>query len=596
MTGERVPLAIEGLTVYHHAVDAPVIENLALSVKPGEIRGLVGESGSGKSITCMAALGLLNDDWQLSGQIALAGNRTLQAVAERRGFDAAMIFQDATSSLNPIQTIGQQLTETVARLRRLSRAKARRVALDLLKRVDLPEPEARYDYYPFQLSGGQNQRVMIALALAGQPRILFADEPTTALDVTIQSQILELLKSIRDETGMGIVFVTHDLGVIEDICDTVSVMYSGRIVESGPVTDIIDRPAHPYTSGLISSMPSLAGQIPAGIAGQVPAPGQRPTGCAFAPRCSEARPDCRTEPPRLVAFSAGREVACLNPLGGNQAAEQSRLDHRHCPNKSTRQEPIAEIKNAACDYRVGGGGVFRAVSNVSFDINDRESVAVIGESGSGKSTIGKLLLGVEAPAEGEILFSREPVPLLGTVLHRAYARFVQLVPQNPYLSLDPRATIGNQIREPLIIHRIGTQAEQLHKRDELLEAVGLGPEFADRYPHEISGGQCQRAVIARALCLQPQMLICDEATASLDVSVQARIIALLRELQERFQLSLVFITHDLRIIRSLCQKVAVMQKGELVEFGTAEQVLSTPSHPYTRALLAAVPEKKKELA
>jgi oligopeptide/dipeptide ABC transporter ATP-binding protein len=595
MTGERVPLSIEGLTVYHHAVDAPVIENLALSVRPGEIRGLVGESGSGKSVTCMAALGLLNDDWQISGQIALAGNETLQAVAKRRGIDAAMIFQDATSSLNPIQTIGQQLTEAVARLRRLSGAKARRVALDLLRRVDLPDPEARYDYYPFQLSGGQNQRVMIALALAGHPRILFADEPTTALDVTIQSQILELLKSIRDETGMGIVFVTHDLGVIEEICDTVSVMYAGRIVESGPVTDIIDQPAHPYTSGLISSMPTLSGQIPKGIAGQVPAPGQRPTGCAFAPRCSELVPNCRAEPPGLVAFSAGREVACINPLSGAHVSEQSRLDHRQGPDKSNRKEPIAEIKNASCDYRIGGG-VFRAVSNVSFDINDRESVAVIGESGSGKSTIGKLLLGVEAPAAGEILFSREPVPLLGTVLHRAYARSVQLVPQNPYLSLDPRATIGNQIREPLIIHRIGTQAEQLRKRDELFEAVGLSPEFADRYPHEISGGQCQRAVIARALCLQPQMLICDEATASLDVSVQARIIALLRELQERFQLSLVFITHDLRIIRSLCQKVAVMQKGELVEFGTAEQVLSSPSHPYTRALLAAVPEHEKEMA
>lgn len=588
------PLEIEGLTVAHYSAAAPVVEDMSLSVQSGEIRGLVGESGSGKSVTCLAALGLLNDDWSKSGRICLAGGETPREIANRRGVDAAMIFQDATASLNPIQRIGRQLSQSVARLRGVSKAEARRIALDLLRRVDMPDPEVRYNSYPFQLSGGQNQRVMIALALAGHPKILFADEPTTALDVTIQSQILALLKSIRDETGMGIVFVTHDLGVVEEICDTVSVMYAGRIVETGSVRDVIGQPAHPYTRGLIDSMPTLKGQVPQGIAGQVPPPGQRPTGCAFAPRCARASPECALAPPKLER-DGERAVACLHPLGAEAAAARPKVAASVRSHEATTSTPLLELRRASCDYRIGRG-TFRAVSDVSFRLHDRESVAVIGESGSGKSTVGKLMLGIEAPSDGDVLFRGGPIPMLGTAAHRDYARAAQLVPQNPYLSLDPRATIGDQVTEPLAIHSIGTAAERARRRDELLTSVGLGPEYAGRYPHEISGGQCQRAVIARALCLEPQLLICDEATASLDVSVQARIIALLRELQVRFELSLVFITHDLRIVRTLCQHVAVMRGGELVEFGSPEIVLTRPSHEYTKALLAAVPEREMEPA
>ncbi|MEM6637414.1 MAG: ABC transporter ATP-binding protein [Pseudomonadota bacterium] len=526
------PLIIENLCIDLDRSGTRIVDDISLTVRPGEIRGLVGESGSGKSLSCLAALGLLGDGWTLSGSIRLAGAQTPRDIARRRGSDAAMIFQDATASLNPIRCVGHQVSETVRRLRRVSPHEARGIALDLLRRVDIPDPETRYNAYPFQLSGGQNQRVMIALALAGNPKILFADEPTTALDVTIQSQILELLKSIRDDTGMGIVFVSHDLGVIEEICDTVSVMCKGQIVESGSVEEVMRQPKHAYTQNLIAAMPRLA-----------------------------------------VAKRTSKEVR----------------------DASVETQQLLEIKAASCDYRVREG-TFRAVSEVSLAVDDTESLAVIGESGSGKSTLGKLILGIEPPAGGEVLFQGQPVPCLGSAEHRTFARSAQLVPQNPYLSLDPRATIGDQIEEPLIIHGIGSDTERRQTRDGLLTDVGLHPDLRSRYPHELSGGQCQRAVIARALCLEPKLLVCDEATASLDVSVQARIIALLRDLQTKFSLSLVFITHDLRLVGELCQSVAVMRGGQLVEHGPTEQVLTYPRHIYTRDLIDAVPERERAVA
>lgn len=597
---EEASLVMENLNVSRSAGHVPVIDGVSLTVRPGEVRGLVGESGSGKSVTCLAALGLLGEGWTIAGhtrlvsaQIDPSGSTT--SLAAMRGSGAAMIFQDATASLNPIRRIGHQMTETVARLQKVTKGEAKRIALDLLRRVEMPDPEIKFRSYPFQLSGGQNQRVMIALALAGNPRILFADEPTTALDVTVQSQILSLLRSIRDETGMGVVFVTHDLGVVEEICDTVSVMYAGRIVESGNAADVIRQPRHPYTRGLVASMPTLKGHIPTGIPGQVPAPDKRPPGCAFAPRCEWADTQCSRDRPQLIDIGDG-SVACYHPLDAANRSHGPTIDHIATEiHASPSAGRLLELRNAACDYRADGG-TFRAVGEVSLKLDDGESLAVIGESGSGKSTVGKLILGIEPPADGEVLFEGHPVPLLGTAAHRDFTRSVQLIPQNPYLSLDPRATIGDQVSEPLAIHGIGSQRERAYRRDELLAAVGLEPVYSQRYPHEISGGQCQRAVIARALCLSPKLLVCDEATASLDVSVQARIIALLRKLQSQFGLSLVFITHDLRLIRTLCQQVAVMRAGELVEVGPPEQILTRPRHPYTRALIAAVPEQDLETA
>ena len=594
---QATPLNISDLTVSLNAGSArfAVVEDVSLRVQPGEILGLVGESGSGKSVTCLAALGLLGDGWETDGEVMLARTRVTDAatysqLTSVRGREAAMIFQDATASLNPIQRIGNQLTATVARLRKVSRSEARKTAMDLLRRVEMPDPEERFHSYPFQLSGGQNQRVMIAVALAGRPQLLFADEPTTALDVTVQSQILDLIKSLRDETKMGVVFVTHDLGVVKEVCDTVAVMYAGRIVETGPVGRIMNEPRHPYTMGLINSMPTLKGHIPDGIKGQVPSPDRRPAGCAFAPRCHRAQEKCRQSLPLAVPDDAGDSVACFFPLTGTvNRDEQAGAAQRSRAEETQASEGLLALNGAACDY-AARRGTFRAVSDITMSLREGDSLAVIGESGSGKSTIGKLMLGIEPTAEGTATFDGRPVPILGTAEHVAFARSVQLVPQNPYLSLDPRATIGSQIEEPLEIHKVGTRKERLARQHELLDAVGLTSAHATRYPHEISGGQCQRAVIARALALRPKVLICDEATASLDVSVQARIIELLRDLHRSHNLSIVFITHDLRLARSLCSHVAVMRSGQLVEQGETTAMFEAPQHAYTRQLLASMPD------
>lgn len=586
--GHSAPLEISGLTVSLNtgAWKCAIVDDVSLRVNSGEILGLVGESGSGKTVTCLAALGLLGPAWRTEGEIRLARTRITDAASASqlvsvRGREAAMIFQDASASLNPIEKIGKQLTKTVARLRGVSTGEAREIALDLLRRVEMPDPEERFHSYPFQLSGGQNQRVMIAVALAGHPELLFADEPTTALDVTVQSQILDLIKSLRDETKMGVVFVTHDLGVVKEVCDSVAVMYAGRIVESGSVERIMNAPRHPYTLGLIESMPTLSGHVPEGIEGQVPAPDKRPPGCAFAPRCHKAQEKCRLQLPLGAQADGGDSVACFFPLEGDlgrteptEPASQSR------PVDEPGPDTLLSLNDAACDYDTRRGK-FRAVSGITLSLNEGDRLAVIGESGSGKSTIGKLMLGIEPTSEGTATFMGKPVPILGTSDHIAFARSVQLVPQNPFLSLDPRATIGSQIEEPLEIHGIGTKEERRARRRELLESAGLSPDLAMRYPHEISGGQCQRAVIARALALRPRVLICDEATASLDVSVQARIIELLRELHRMHDLSIVFITHDLRLARSLCSHVAVMRSGQLVELGETSPMFETPEHPYT---------------
>ena len=592
-----MPLEISGLTVSLNGGTRKfaIVEDVSLRVRPGEILGLVGESGSGKTVTCLAALGLLGSGWQTEGEIRLAETRITDAaragrLSSVRGREAAMIFQDAGASLNPIQRIGKQLSETVARLRNVSRGEAREIALDLLRRVEMPDPEERFHSYPFQLSGGQNQRVMIALALAGRPALLFADEPTTALDVTVQSQILGLIKSLRDEAKMGVVFVTHDLGVVKEVCDTVAVMYAGRIVESGSVDRVMHAPRHPYTLGLIDSMPTLSGHIPEGIEGQVPAPGRRPPGCAFAPRCHRAREKCRLQLPMGEQGEGSDSVACFFPLAGDlDLTERAEVPSHSRPADAPGPDALLVLNDAACDYSTRRG-MFRAVSGITLSLKEGDSLAVIGESGSGKSTIGKLMLGIEPTSEGTAAFDGRQVPILGTADHVAFARSVQLVPQNPYLSLDPRATIGSQIEEPLEIHGIGTRQERRDRLRELLEDVGLSPDLATRYPHEISGGQCQRAVIARALALRPKVLICDEATASLDVSVQARIIELLRELHRTHNLSIVFITHDLRLARSLCNHVAVMRSGQLVELGESAAMFEAPQHPYTVQLLASMPD------
>ncbi len=534
------PLVIEDLSVRFGAAGSRnIVEGVSLRVKRGEILGLVGESGSGKSVSCLAAMGLLGPSFSASGHIRLVGQDILgkdaspSAIQNLRGAKAAMIFQDAGASLNSIATIGRQLGETVARLCHLDRRAAKARAIELLHRVGIDNPEARYDSYPFQLSGGQNQRVMIALAMAANPQLLFADEPTTALDVTVQAKILELISLIRDETGMAVVFVSHDLGVVAELCDRVAVMYKGRIVETGPVKDVLERPAHPYTLRLIRAVPRMEGG-------------------ASAPAPAEA--------------------------------------------EATAPAPLLSLRDVSCDYAVraqsifGKAGVFRAVNEVSFDLSEGDSLAIIGESGSGKSTMAKLMLGIEGPSTGQVLFEGQPIPRLGTAEHRAFSRQVQLVPQSPYSALDPRKTIGYQIEEPLVIHAIGTPETRRQRLNELLVAVGLSPELAGRYPHELSGGQCQRVVIARALALGPKLLICDEPTSALDVSVQAQIIALLGRLRVEFGVAIIFISHDLRLVRSFCRRGIVMKRGRVMEEAATADLFANPQNDYTRQLMDAVPD------
>ena len=610
------PLRICGLSVFHETPKSSVrvVKDISLEVAPGEIVGLVGESGSGKSITCLSAMGLLGPDWRTEGSIWLGESRVDQGAGDAeppglrgraaamifqqsedfdwtqlRGRTAAMVFQDSTASLNPIQKVGKQLAATVARLRRVSRTEARRTAIELLRRVEMPDPEEKFHAYPFQLSGGQNQRVMIALALAGEPALLFADEPTTALDVTVQSQILSLIRLLRDDTGMGVVFVTHDLGVVAELCDRVAVMCAGQIVETGRVDEVMCRPQHSYTKGLIASMPTLKGNTPDRTEGQGSALGELPPDWAPAQRRTRAvdrNPEYR---PEDTAPARGLTVNRIHSWDEGDPRLEPDSEGPELVAPADAGDPLLELRSAACDYRTRRGP-FRAVSEVSLTLRKGGSLAVIGESGSGKSTIGKLMLGIEPTSAGHSLFVGRPVPILGTREHKAFARSVQLVPQNPYLSLDPRAKISRQIEEPFVIHRIGTPDDRAERRNRLLDAVQLAPALADRYPHEISGGQCQRAVIARALALEPKVLICDEATASLDVSVQARIIKLLIELQARFNLSVIFITHDLRLVRSLCAHVAVMKSGSLVELSETEALFTHARHPYTRELLASIPD------
>lgn len=576
-----------------------VIENFNLMVKPGQIVGLVGESGSGKSVLCLAAMGLLDDKWTSNGSLKINGKNILSLSAKKlskiRGQEAAMIFQDATASLDPVTKIGTQLSETVRRLRSVSVREAKNISIELLRQVDIPDPERRYHEYSFQLSGGQNQRVMIASSLAGQPQLLFADEPTTALDVTVQAQITGLIKKIANEMGMGVVFVSHDLGVIANLCTDVVVMYAGNIVETGTVEQVLMHAQHPYTQGLINSMPSKSGGKPYYIKGTVPSIINRSTGCVFAPRCEQRTEVCETEMPNLTnSGENSTQIACFNPEAFERIIEHAQ--HKITPMLS-EGSAVLKLENASCDYvvRVKGkflskSGLFRAVKNIDLAIYAGKSIALIGESGSGKSTLSKLFLGLEPCSTGSVLFEQNPVPKIGSKDYKSYSRQVQLIPQSPYKTLDPRIRIGEQIAEPMIIHKLFSGENLSNQVKQLLHDVKLSSDLMNRYPHELSGGQLQRVVIARALALKPRVLICDEPTSALDVSVQGQIVELLDQLRKDRNLAILFITHDLRIIRSLCDEVVVLYNGDIVEHSTTEKLFDSPQHPYTKSLLAASPD------
>jgi len=512
------------------------VDGVSFRVGRGETVGLVGESGAGKSMTALSILGLVPppgtaEEGSSIRYLPPRGGEEVELVGapagrlrEIRGDRVAMIFQEPMSSLNPVQRVGAQIDEALRLHLGLRGERARERSVELLREVGIPEPESRYHAYPHELSGGMRQRVMIAMALACEPDVLVADEPTTALDVTIQAQILDLLKALQERHGMAVILVTHDLAVVSEVCDRVLVMYAGRLVEEGPVERVFTRPAHPYTRSLLELIPRGA---------------------------------------------VGRE-----------------------PRRSLEEAPLLEVRGLETTFpaRGRGGRDVRAVAGVDFEVRRGETLALVGESGSGKTTTGRSVLRLVEPTAGSVVFDGVDVRALDEAALRAFRRRAQIVFQDPYGSLNPRLTVRSMLDEVLRVHRLGGDGPGRARRvEELLERVGLDSSMAGRFPHEFSGGQRQRLGIARALAVEPELIVLDEPVSALDVSIQAQIVELLGELQETSELAYLFISHDLSLVESISDRVAVMYEGRIVETGTTRRIWDAPEHPYTRTLLAAIP-------
>jgi len=588
------------------------VDGISFEVAPGETFALLGESGCGKSATALALLRLLPNAGRIvGGEVWLEGEEVLalpeSAMRDRRGGAAAMIFQEPATSLNPVLTVAQQIGESLWRHRGLQGPAARQEALALLGAVGIADPLRRLEEYPFQLSGGMKQRVMIAIALAGQPRLLIADEPTTALDVTIQAQILDLLAKLQRERGMGMLLITHDLGVVARSAHRVGVMYAGEIVESAGREDFFHEPRHPYTRMLFAALPNL-GQREAALAtipGQVPPLHAMPAGCRFAPRCPVAMAVCSQESPVWTDLGKGHQVRCHWVARQQVTASTSDLMPLPAavspasPKAAALAEPLLQVQDLKVHFPIRKGvfkctvGHVKAVDGVSLELARGRTLALVGESGCGKTTAGKALLRLLAASGSVRLDGREVLELSPRQL-KPLRRRMQMVFQDPFASLNPRMTVGEIIAEGMEALGGSANGDQAAAIARLLQQVGLPEEAAGRYPHEFSGGQRQRIAIARTLAVQPQLLICDEPTSALDVSVQAQILNLLRQLQQDLELAYLFITHNFAVVEYLAHEVAVMYLGRIVEHGPVQQLLRHPLHPYTRALLSAVPEPHLE--
>ena len=519
------------------------VKGIDLEVHPGEVVALVGESGSGKSVTSMTALGLLPRNATVAGEVTVAGKNVGKlddkGLRRLRGNDVAMVFQEPMTALNPVLTIGTQLTESLELHGKAFGRAAEARAAELLTMVGIPEPERRLKQYPHELSGGQRQRVVIAIALSCDPQVIIADEPTTALDVTVQAEILDLLRSLKDKLDTGILLITHNMGVVADMADRVAVMLKGDIVETGTADEVLNHAKHPYTQRLLKSVPHLGA-----------GPGQ---------------------------FD---EV-----YGHDSEAVAAPVKHESEPG----DHPALDLRNLVIQYARPGKPTFTAVDDVSFAVEQGEIVGLVGESGSGKSTIGRCALGLIPAASGTVSVFGQDLGALRRREAKAARRRIGVIFQDPAASLNPRMPIGDCIAEPLVVHKVGDPRSRRAKVQELLDAVELPRGAANRYPHELSGGQRQRVSIARALTLDPELLVADEPTSALDVSVQAAVLAMFTELQERYKFACLFISHDLAVIDLLAKRVVVLQNGKVVEEGTREQVLGDPREEYTKRLLAAAP-------
>ena len=603
-------LVVKDLRTYFRTAGEPLraVDGVSFEVRRGETLGLVGESGCGKTLTGLSIIQLIpRPNGYIAGGSILFEGREITSLPgpERRalrGRKIAMVFQEPMTSLNPVLSVRTQLLEAIMRHQRLSRSEALEQAVEALRLVGMPEPRRRLDEYPHQLSGGMRQRVMIAIAVACRPSLLIADEPTTALDVTVEAQILDLLRDLQARLGMAMVFITHDLAVIAQMAHRVAVMYAGKTVESAP-TDVLfadDVPRHPYTELLLRCRPSraLRGARLETIQGVVPSPSAYPPGCRFHGRCPHATSRCRQVEPPPIEVGNGHWIAC-HLFGEGLAvrpAARPRTEEVPSPERPPL-EPLLRASGLTKHFPIKKGvlkrtvGHVRAVDGVDLAVAKGRTLALVGESGCGKTTLGKTLIRLLPPTAGRVWFDGTDVASLGEDQLREFRRRVQFVFQDPYSSLNPRMMVREIVAEGMKVHGIGdSEAERRERVEELLVSVGLSPEAATCYPHEFSGGQRQRIGIARVLAVEPQFVVCDEPTSALDVSVQAQILNLLRDLQERFHLTYLFITHDLGVVEYVSDEVAVMYLGRIVERAPTEALFDEPLHPYTRALLSAIPQ------
>lgn len=615
---EGVPVVeVSDLNVSFPSEDGTVhaVRGVNFSINSGEVLGIVGESGSGKSVTSMSIMGLLDPNARLTGSVKLHGTEILGRndayMSKVRGKTIGMVFQDPLSALTPVYTIGDQIVETLQAHSDISEEAARERAMELLEIVGIPNPEIRVKSFPHEFSGGMRQRVMIAMAIANNPDLIIADEPTTALDVTIQAQILDVLRKAQKETGAAVIMITHDLGVVAGIADKVAVMYAGRVVETGSVDEIFYHSAMPYTIGLLGSLPRLDSKKEfqlAAVEGNPPSMLYEPTGCPFAPRCPVAQPKCLDGEPTLVEVKSD-DPAIAHRVACARAAE-IRDESRHYvdiyPLPEAVPAPFSETDRKSRDeiLRVEGltkyfplmkGSVFRrrvgtvhAVDGISLDIHAGETLGLVGESGSGKTTTLMEVLNLVSPQNGKIVVMGEDTSTLNKNDRKRIRKDLQVVFQDPMASLDPRMPVYDIIAEPL--KYAGWKKADIEPRvKELMEMVGLESAHVNRYPRNFSGGQRQRIGIARALALEPKLLILDEPVSALDVSIQAGVINLLDELRSKLALSYLFVAHDLSVIRHIADRVAVMYLGKIMEIGDVDSVFEEPQHPYTQALLSAIP-------
>ena len=566
-------------------ISVKAVKGVSFTLNKGETIGIVGESGSGKSVTSLSAMRLIpSPPGEITGgEIIFHQNdgtsTDLLKISEDqmrtfRGNNIAMIFQEPMTSLNPVFTCGNQVVEAIILHQKLNKKQAKELTIKLFEEVQLPDPERIFSTYPHQISGGQKQRVMIAMAMSCQPSVLIADEPTTALDVTVQKTILQLMQKLQKERDMGIMFITHDLGVIAELADKVVVMYKGDIVEQGNVWDIFTNPLHPYTKGLLACRPPLDKRY------------------TFLPTVSDF----------MKVDDDGNIID--NGISVEDFTKDLTIPDRDRKAKQEKlfaQEPILQIKNLKTHFPIRNGffggvtGHVKAVDDISFDVYPGESLGLVGESGCGKTTCGRTILRLEEPTEGQMIYKGKDIAKMNTEELRSFRKEVQIIFQDPYSSLNPRMTIGNAIMEPMQVHGILENDEQRKKRvEELLARVSLDPSHFYRYPHEFSGGQRQRIGIARALAVNPKFIICDESVSALDVSVQAQVLNLLNELKEEFGLTYIFISHDLSVVKYMSDRMVVMQEGRIEEMGDADQIYNKPGTEYTKKLIDAIPEGKLE--